>query len=91
MGPVAEAVFVWFPTIGAAAFVVWFALRCYLEGVPPMQILIDRRFLMVVVYTGALWAIYLSSVWFFSMGVRRFVPEEPNVTTSRGPVDERPV
>jgi len=70
VGPVSEAVFVWFPTIGAAAFVAWFAWRCYREGVPPLRILLDRRFLMVFVYTGALLAIYLSSVWFFTMGLR---------------------
>ena len=70
MGPVAEVVLVWFPTIGGAAFVAWFAWRCYREGVPPSRILIDRRFMMVFLYTGALLAIYLSSVWFFFLALR---------------------
>ena len=70
MGPFAEAVFVWFPTLGAAGFVAWFAWRCYREGVPLLRILIDRRFLTVFLYSGALLAIYLSSVWFFLMALR---------------------
>lgn len=69
MHPVAEAVFVGLPILGAAWFVAWFAWRCFREGQTLVEILFDRRFLMVVFYTGSLLAIYLSSVHFFSLGI----------------------
>ncbi len=63
-----ELLFVWVPMICSVLFVAWFATKCYMEGLTPLQILIDRKFLMVFLYTGSLLAIYLSSLHFFFLG-----------------------
>lgn len=68
MSPVAEVVLVWVPMGCAAIFVAWFAWRCYCEGQSLFEIMLDRRFLTVFMYTGALLAIYLSSIYFFYVG-----------------------
>lgn len=68
MSPVAEIVLVWVPMACSAAFVAWFAWRCYREGMSPLEIMLDRRFLTVFLYSGALLAIYLSSLHFFYVG-----------------------
>ena len=70
MSPVEEVLLVWIPMGGAIWFVAWFAWRCYREGQAPAKILLDRRFLTVLLYTGALLAIYLSSIHFFYVGPR---------------------
>lgn len=68
MSPVAEVLLVWVPMGCTAAFVAWFAWRCYREGQTPLEIMLDRRFLTVFLYSGALLAIYLSSLHFFYVG-----------------------
>lgn len=68
MSPLAEVLLVWVPMGCAAAFVAWFAWRCYREGQTPLEIMLDRRFLTVFLYSGALLAIYLSSLHFFYVG-----------------------
>lgn len=64
-----EVLFVWLPIIASAVFVGWFAIRLLREGLAPSSVLLDRRFLMVFLYTGALLAIYLSTFRFFYVGL----------------------
>ncbi len=70
MTPFVEIVFVWVPVVAAVALVAHFARRCRKDGLTPIQILIDRRFMIVFFYTGALLAIYLSTFRFFYFGLR---------------------
>lgn len=70
MTPIVEIVFVWVPIIASIAFVVHFATRCRKDGLTPIQILLNRRFMIVFFYTGALLAIYLSTFRFFYFGLR---------------------
>lgn len=69
MTPAVELAFVWTPIAASVTFVVWFAWRCLREGLSFMQMLIDRRFMTVFFYTGALLAIYLSTFRFFYLGL----------------------
>ena len=71
MSPAVEFVFVWIPIAASIVFVVWFALRCRSEGLTLARMLIDRRFMTVFLYTGALLAIYLSTFRFFYFGIFR--------------------
>ncbi|MDE0104415.1 MAG: hypothetical protein OXN89_18740 [Bryobacterales bacterium] len=64
-----EVIFVWFPIVASVAFVVWFGVKMCLDGTAPVHVLVDRRFLTVFLYTGALLAIYLSSFHFFYVGL----------------------
>ncbi len=64
-----EVLFVWLPIAGSVSFVAWFWARMRREGFAPLQVLIDRRFLIVFLYTGALLAIYLSTFQFFYVGL----------------------
>ena len=70
MNPVVEVLFVWIPIIGSVVFVGWFARKCAREGLGVLEVLLDRRFMMVFLYTGALLAIYLSTFHFFYQGLR---------------------
>ena len=70
MTPFVEVTFVWVPIVCAISFVAHFAKRCHKEGLTPVQILLDRRFMIVFFYTGALLAIYLSTFRFFYFGLR---------------------
>ena len=70
MSPVVEIFFVWVPILSAIVFVGWFARKCSREGLGLLQVLLDRRFMMVFLYTGALLAIYLSTFHFFYHGLR---------------------
>jgi hypothetical protein len=56
--------------LGAIVFVGWFARKCAREGLGVLEVLLDRRFMMVFLYTGALLAIYLSTFHFFYQGLR---------------------
>ena len=69
MTPAVEVMFVWIPIAASIVFVVWFAFRCRNEGLTLFQMLIDRRFMTVFLYTGALLAIYLSTFRFFYFGL----------------------
>ncbi len=69
MPPAVEITFVWVPMIGSIAFVLWFVHRCRCEGLSLAETVINRRFLMVFLYTGALLAIYLSTFHFFYFGI----------------------
>lgn len=69
MSPLVEVVFVWVPIVGSVVFVCWFARKCSREGLRPLQVLLDRRFMMVFLYTGALLAIWLSTFHFFYQGL----------------------
>lgn len=69
MSPVVEVVFVWIPIAASIVFVVSFALRCRNEGLTLLQMLLNRRFMTVFLYTGALLAIYLSTFRFFYFGL----------------------
>ena len=41
------------------------------DGVRPVELLLDRKFLMAFFYTGALLAIYLSCIHFYSLALNR--------------------
>lgn len=69
MTPAIELVFVWIPIIASVTFVIWFARRCRREGLGIREMMIDRRFMTVFFYTGALLAIYLSTFRFFFYGL----------------------
>ncbi len=69
MSPLVEILFVWVPMAASVLFVLWFAYRCLCEGLSLTEMLIDRRFLTVFLYTGALLAIYLSTFHFFYFGI----------------------
>ena len=64
-----EVFFVWLPILSSVVFVAWFARRMLREGIEPSKMLLDRRFLVVFLYTGALLAIYLSTFHFFYVGL----------------------
>ncbi len=70
MSPTVEVAFVWLPIVASVAFVVWFFHRRRCEGLGPLETLIDRKFMTVFLYTGALLAIYLSTFRFFYFGLR---------------------
>ena len=69
MSPLVEVLFVWAPILGAIVFVAWFARKCFGEGLGVLEVLLDRRFMLVFFYTGALLAIYLSTFRFFYLGL----------------------
>ncbi len=75
MSLVVEVLCVWLPIAGAVVFVAWFAGKCFREGLGVLQVLLDRRFMTVFLYTGALLAIYLSTFYFFYRGFHP--PPEP--------------
>ena len=75
MSPTVEGVFVWFPMACAVLFVGHYARRRLREGLSAWQVLTDRNFLIVFLYTGALLAIYLSCFYFFYL-----VPQTPAPT-----------
>ena len=88
MTPAVEIIFVWAPMIGSVALVLWFAYRCRCQGMSLTEIVIDRRFLMVFLYTGALLAIYLSTFHFFYFGIFGCVGSGP-VSRARRPPAHR--
>ncbi len=67
MHPVTEVLLVWLPIVASVWFVLWFGVRRWNEGLSLISVLIDRKFLTVFLYTGALLAIFLSCVRFFSL------------------------
>ena len=71
MTPAVEVIFVWLPMIAAVVFVLWFAYRRRCEGLGVIETLIDRKFMTVFLYSGALLAIYLSTFRFFYFGLRQ--------------------
>ena len=72
MSTAVEFIFVWIPMVASIMFVTWFAYRCRCEGLTLLQTLIDRRFMKVFLYTGALLAIYLSTFHFFYFGLSMY-------------------
>ena len=68
MTPAVEITFVWIPMIASVVFVVWFAYRRRCEGLTLLETAIDRKFMTVFFYTGALLAIYLATFRFFYFG-----------------------
>lgn len=69
MSPAVELIFVWVPIAASITLVAWFTVRCLREGLSLKQLLLDRRFMTVFFYTGALLAIYLSTFRFFYLGL----------------------
>lgn len=69
-----ETIFVWLPMIGSALFVGHYARRRLREGLSVLEVLTDRNFLIVLLYTGALLAIYLSCFYFFYLAPRPPAP-----------------
>ena len=74
MSPTVEGTFVWFPMACAVLFVGYYTRRRLREGLSIWEVLTDRDFLIVFLYTGALLAIYLSCFHFFCVAPRQRAP-----------------
>ncbi len=68
MPPAVEIVFVWAPIVLSVGFVSWYLRRRVREGLTLFAALLDRNFMLVFFYSGALLAIYLSTFHFFYFG-----------------------
>ena len=71
MTVVVEIVFVWAPIVLCVGFTGWYLRRRIREGLTFFAALLDRNFMLVFFYSGALLAIYLSIFHFFYFGFRR--------------------
>lgn len=69
MPPAVEIVFVWTPILLSAGFVGWYLRRRMRAGLALPAALLDRDFMLVFFYSGALLAIYLSTFHFFYFGL----------------------
>ncbi len=69
MPPTVEIVFVWAPIAFSIGFVSWYLRRRIREGLTLFTALLDRNFMLVFFYSGALLAIYLSTFHFFYSGL----------------------
>ncbi len=69
MPPAVEIVFVWLPIALSVGFVGWYLRRRVREGLTLFAALLDRNFMLVFFYSGALLAIYLSTFHFFYFGL----------------------
>lgn len=77
MSPAVELVCVWVPLALGVAFVCRYGLRRVREGLSPLMVLMDRNFLVVFLYTGALLSIYLSCLYFFYLVPKLPAPAQP--------------
>ena len=65
MGPLLDILPVAIPCIAAFALALLVVRRRLEAGVPALQLPFDGKFLMGVLYTGALLTIYLSCYYYF--------------------------